>query len=91
MQDLYTCEFSYQLAKAKLLMLYLEAFEHICDPLEQQRVMQCMTDLMAQRPRIDHSRSAYFRESYLAEIKCLETHLKLMKELVDYLMQEEKK
>ena len=39
LEDLYECEFEYQFAKAKVLMCYLEAFEHICDPLEQQRMM----------------------------------------------------
>lgn len=34
LEDLYDCEFSFQFTKAKLLMFYLEAYEHICDPLE---------------------------------------------------------
>jgi hypothetical protein len=46
-EDLYEYEFQYQYTKALVLMSYLEAFEHICDPLEQQRIMQVMTDLMA--------------------------------------------
>lgn len=37
LEDLLGCEFQYQFNKAKLVMVYLEAFEHICDPLEQQR------------------------------------------------------
>ena len=73
LEDLYEMEFNFQFVKSKLLMVYLEAYEHICDPLEQQRMMQIMTDLMAQRPRIDHCHSAYFLESYKADIKCLET------------------
>jgi hypothetical protein len=91
LQDLYDCEFQFQFVKAKLVMAYLEVFEHICDPLEQQRMMQIMTDTMARRPRIDHCHSHYFLECYRAETKCLETQLKLIREIVDYLMVSEKK
>jgi hypothetical protein len=38
-EDLYDYEFQYQYAKSELLMTYLEAYEHISDPLEQQRIM----------------------------------------------------
>ena len=72
-------------------MAYLDVFEHICDPLEQQRIMQVMTDLMAQRPRIDYSTSNYFVESYKAEVVCFETHLRLIKEIIKFQVNEEKK
>lgn len=39
LEDLYEMEFNFQFVKSKLLMVYLEAYEHICDPLEQQRMM----------------------------------------------------
>jgi|LauGreDrversion4_2_1035121.scaffolds.fasta_scaffold119299_5 hypothetical protein len=71
MQDIYDYELEFQFTKAKLLMAYLEAYEHICDPLEQQRMMQIMTDLMAQRPRIDYCHSGYFSESYKADTACM--------------------
>lgn len=35
LEDLYDCEQRFQFAKSRLLMIYLDAFEHICDPLEQ--------------------------------------------------------
>ena len=45
-----------------------------------------MTDLMAQRPRLDYtSSSTYFLESYKAEILCLQTQTKLFKEIIAYL------
>ena len=72
-------------------MLYLEAYEHICDPLEQQRMMQIITDVMSQRPRLDCQKSEYFAESYRAEVKCLQTQSTLMSEVVHYLMRNEKK
>lgn len=34
-------------------MLFLEAFEHTSDPMEQYRSMQVIVDLMAVRPRLD--------------------------------------
>lgn len=34
LEDLLIQEFEYQFQKAKLVMVYLEVFEHICDPLE---------------------------------------------------------
>ncbi len=71
-------------------MIYFDAFEHICDPLEQQRLMQIMIDLMAQRPRLDTT-SSYFLDSYEAEIKCMNTLTDLFKEITDYLMLNEKR
>ena len=53
--------------------------------------MQVMTDLMAQRPKLDYKTSTYFIESYRAEINCMETHLKLVKEITSYLMVHERK
>jgi hypothetical protein len=49
----------------------MECYEHVCDPLEQQRLMQVVTDLMARRPRID-LHAGYFRDAYQAEIECLD-------------------
>ena len=71
-------------------MVYLDAYEHICDPLEQQRMMQVMTEVMAQRPRLDTTAS-YFADSYEAEIKCMDTMTKLVREISCYLMSNEKK
>ena len=45
----------------------MEAYEHITDPLEQQRLMQIITDLMARRPRLN-LQATYFIDSYTAEI-----------------------
>ena len=37
-------------------MAYLDALEHQCDPLIQQRLMQIIVDIMAWKPKIDHQR-----------------------------------
>ena len=34
-EDLVTCEFAYQFAKARLILTFMECYEHIVDPLEQ--------------------------------------------------------
>lgn len=38
------------------------------------------------RPRLDYMDGLYFTESYRIEIKCMQTHYKLIKEIVDYQM-----
>jgi hypothetical protein len=36
-EDVIVLEFEYQYEKARIIMLLIEVFEHICDPLEQKR------------------------------------------------------
>jgi len=43
----------------------------VTDPLEQQKLMQVITNLMARRPRLNLN-AAYFMDAYDAEIKCLQ-------------------
>ena len=49
----------------------MECYEHVTDPLEQQKLMQVITDVMARRPRLNLN-AAYFIDAYEAEIKCLQ-------------------
>jgi hypothetical protein len=56
----------------------MESYEHMSDPLEQQRLIQIVVDLMAQRPRLNLTAS-YFTDSYEAENLCLAKHTELMK------------
>ena len=65
--DLLRLEFELQVNKIRLVELYLEAYEHTCDPLESVRIIQMIADTMAQRPRIDLEAN-YFEESYRSEI-----------------------
>ena len=74
-------ESQFQFKKVKLVMCYLEAYEHISDPLEQQRAMQVITDIMARRPRLNLYAS-YFRDAYEAEFRCLDAQLELIKLLI---------
>lgn len=70
-------------------MAYMECYEHIVDPLEQQRLMQIITDIMARRPRLNLN-ACYFKDAYAAEISCLEKQLELVQLLVDYQVSIEK-
>ena len=69
--DLLELEATFQFKKVKLCLAHLECYEHIVDPVEQQRLMQVVTDIMARRPRLN-LQANYFRDSYLAELECLD-------------------
>ena len=62
-------------------MTYLECYEHIVDPLEQQRLMQVIIDIMSRRPRLN-LQANYFKDSYEAELVCLDNQLELVKLLI---------
>lgn len=81
-------EENYQRAKLKLVFCYFECYEHTCDSLEQQRIIQVIIDIMAKRPRINLSAN-HFEDSYLSEIKLLETHTRLVREFIKMQMANE--
>ena len=56
--------------KAKHIESLLEAYNHVCDPLESVRIIQMIVDTMALRPRIDLD-AQYFRDSFIAEREVL--------------------
>jgi hypothetical protein len=60
----------------------MECYEHISDPLEQQKLMQIITDIMARRPRFN-LKASYFIDAYDGEIKLLKKQFELVKMLVD--------
>jgi len=68
-------------AKLELAFAYLECFEHTCDTLEQQRIIQLIVDLMARRPRINLAAN-HFADSYEVEIKVVVMQTKLVKEFI---------
>ena len=90
MNDLYKYESEFQAAKIELIFGWLEVYEHVCDLLEQNRLIQMITDLMARRPRFNLD-GAYFKSSYEAEIKCLEKETELLKNITRYQMESERK
>ena len=71
LEDVLDCELQYQNAKIGLVLCYLESYEHITDVLEQQRIIQIIVDTMALRPRLNLN-ATYFKDSYKAEIECLQ-------------------
>jgi hypothetical protein len=87
--DLLFGEVEFQFAKAKLLEHFREAYEHTCDILEQQKIAQIMTDIMAKRPRINME-STYFTESYECEIKVFKEYGNIIREFMDYQIENER-
>ena len=65
----------------RLCLQYVECYEHTCDSLEQQRLIQIIVDLMAKRPRMNLAAN-HFKDSYRAEIDALETQVSIMKEFI---------
>lgn len=43
-EDLLKKEAEFQFNKVKLVQVYMECYEHISNPLDQQRIMQVITD-----------------------------------------------
>lgn len=77
LNDLLNCEMHFQFRKVLLTQLYMECYEHVCDPVEQQRLCQIITDLMARRPRLNLD-DLYFQDSYRAEVACIDKHIELL-------------
>ena len=71
-KDVLDWEEKFQRAKLQLCLQYLEAYEHTCDTLEQQRLIQIVVDVMARRPRMN-LQANHFKDSYRAEIDALNT------------------
>jgi hypothetical protein len=67
LEDLYENELAFQKKKQRMLECYMEAYEHILDTVEQQRMAQIIVNLIAQRPIFDMNDS-YFIASYQARI-----------------------
>jgi hypothetical protein len=72
LDEVMTCENEYQEAKLDLVQTLLEAYEHVTDLLEQQRLVQAIVDEMAKRPRLNLM-GTHFKDSYKAEVECLKT------------------
>ena len=80
--DLLKKEALFAFHKVKLVQVYMECYEHISDPLEQQKLMQIITDIMARRPRLN-LKASYFIDAYDGEIKLLKKQFELVKMLVE--------
>jgi hypothetical protein len=50
--------------------------------MEQQRLMQVITDIMSRRPRID-LHAGYFRDAYTSEIECMKAQFDLLKVIIN--------
>jgi hypothetical protein len=84
--DLLTKEKEFMYEKIHLIEQYMNAYSHVCDIVEQHKLIQIITDLMALRPRFNVN-APYFIDSYNAEIQCV----KKLKEFVGKLVQHQVK
>jgi hypothetical protein len=89
LEDLLDKELDFQFEKVQIVQAYMETYEHISDPLEQQRLMQVVVDLMALRPRLNLS-ATYFMDSYDVEKLTMSKHTSLMKTMILNQMRYEK-
>jgi hypothetical protein len=64
-----------------LVFCYLECYEHTCDTVEQQRLIQVIVDLMAKRPRINMAAN-HFRDSYELECEVFDSQTKLLRAFI---------
>lgn len=79
--DLLEKEYNFQFAKIKLVEQYMEVYEHICDPLESNRVLQIIVDLIGQRPRLNMEAHMY-AEAFIAETELLNEKAELVEEFL---------
>ncbi|CEM30229.1 unnamed protein product [Vitrella brassicaformis CCMP3155] len=87
--DAYECEGAYHEAKGRLVEAYWEIYEHTTDPKERRDLSQRITDVMAQRPRID-LKEEYFALSYTAAVSAMDRRAQLMREQLHMQIQQER-
>jgi hypothetical protein len=87
--QLLTLELDFQFSKIGLVEQVMEAYEHTTDPLQQVRLCQQVTDLMAHRPRLNMD-ATYFGDSYRNETDLMKRKTSFYKELIQFQIQQEK-
>jgi len=87
--DLWTAETQYLELKMKVVNCYLEAYHHVYDKREKQRLTEVITTLLARRPRYS-PKSSYFTSAYSKECQCLEAHYHLVQSIIDHQIMEER-
>lgn len=87
--DLLEYEHHFQYTKLRLIEELMEVYEHTCDIVEQQRLVQIIVDLMAKRPRLNTD-ATHFIDSYKSEIKYLTSMREFIRELMNEQIKREK-
>ena len=67
--------------KVKYVNTLMEAYEHICDPVEQVRMTQVIVDAMALRPRLNLE-GTYFEDCYKVEIDVVNEKREFIEEIL---------
>ncbi|KAM7376223.1 hypothetical protein PAMP_005966 [Pampus punctatissimus] len=80
--DLWTCETEFLGSKIELLNCYYEAYQHAAGTEERFALAQVITDIMHSRPHLDLNHD-YFVQAYRDEIRCLQSHQQLIKDVLD--------
>ena len=75
--------------KALIVRLYMETYEHIYDPLEQQRFIQMIADFMAERPRLNLDSNS-FEDSYKLELEILDKRKELLLNVIRFQVKSER-
>jgi hypothetical protein len=88
--DLLEYEWKFQYSKILFIEQFMEAYEHTCDIVEQQRLIQIIVDTMAKRPRLNVD-ATYFIDSYNSEIDYFTKMRELIREVMDSQIKKEKK
>lgn len=76
-------EAAFQRAKLKLLLVYLDIYDHLVRKGKARIMVQHIIDLMALRPRLN-LHASYFIESYRLHIKSLKAQRRLLRSLCEY-------
>lgn len=82
-EDLLEHESKYTFAKLKVVEALMECYESITDVVEQQWIIQIITDYSAKRPWLN-LKSNYFRQTYLMEIQILEEFEKFLRWIINF-------
>ena len=90
LEKLMSYESKFQFKKANLVRLYMEAYEHITDPLEQKRFIQFIINIMAERPRLNLD-SCSFEDSYKLELHILDKKLEFIRNVMQFQIERERK
>ena len=82
-------EVVFQRAKLKVLLVYLDIYDHLVKKGCVRAMVQHITDLMSLRPRLN-LHASYFVESYRLHTKSLKAQRRLLRSLCDYQVRLEK-
>ncbi|CAF0884068.1 unnamed protein product [Brachionus calyciflorus] len=85
--DIWSNEVNFLEMKKNLLEIYYEAYQNVFDKTEKRNLAQIITNIIHQRVRFD-LHSDYFTQSYRLEISCLNKQCRIVKSILDRMIDE---